>query len=383
MNPFVLQISPFDMVSILHLAFNSVRFTGRCSIDIGGKTYYYIYAKMKLLKFVLILIITIGLLYFFFKNEDFGKILNIIKNVNPIYPLIFILGSIGQFFIRGYRWGLILKPYKNKIRLLTLYNFTVIGYFINTFVPGRGGEAAKAILLAREEKIKQSYGLASVVLERMIDVFMMVVLFLTSLLFFRHTNLKILSDLKTITLYLLPIFLIIFLLFYFINSKRIFVFIERIILKISGIFPAKIRDKIAGFLLYFIKGLRLNLNLLDFFKLFLSSLIVWIFAIPFFWFLMKGFNIHIGLLETVPYFCIILIAAAIPTPGMAGSLDAGSKLALTQLYDISTETAVAYTLGAHFLILLTWIVFGIIALSMQRLNFSIIKGIKKKKNEMS
>jgi len=338
---------------------------------------------MKYLKFVVFIILTIGLLYIFFKNEDFNKIINIIKNVNPIYPLVFVSGTLGQFIIRGYRWGLILKPYKSNIGLFTLYNFTVIGYFINTFVPGRGGEAAKAILLAREEKIKQSYGLASVVLERMIDIFMIVILFLTSLFFLKNTNIKILTDLKRVALFLLPVFIVIFMLFYLINSKRIYVYIERLILKLSKIFPSKIRQKIEGFILHFIKGLKLNLKLLDFFKLFFSSLIVWLFAIPFFWFLMKGFNIHIGLLETIPYFCIIVIAAAIPTPGMAGSLDAGSKIALTQLYNVPTETAVAFTLGAHFLILFMWIVFGMIALSMQKLNLSSIKSVKKQKNEVS
>jgi len=63
-----------------------------------------------------------------------------------------------------------------KHSLLTLYNYTAIGFFLN-LLPGRLGEPVRGILLAREEKIDKSYGLASVVVERMIDFLMMILIF--------------------------------------------------------------------------------------------------------------------------------------------------------------------------------------------------------------
>ena len=136
---------------------------------------------MRYVKILLIVGIVGVLLYFFFQDVNFGEVIAIIKGLNPIFPIVFFTGLFLQFFIRAYRWGLLLKPHKEKIPLLTLYNYTVIGFLISTILPGRLGEPAKGMLLASEENISRSYGLASVVLERLIDSLMIVLLFLTSL----------------------------------------------------------------------------------------------------------------------------------------------------------------------------------------------------------
>ncbi len=336
---------------------------------------------MKYFKLILILALIILLLAIFFKDADFGKVFNEIKNINPIYPLLFILGIFINMIVRSYRWGLILKQYKKKISLKTLINFTAIGFFIN-FLPGRVGEIARGILIARKEKINQSYGLASVIIERLIDVLMVVILFLVSLSFIRDNNTPFMMNLKKISYFMLPIIVFVFLLFYFINSKKIFSYVEKTICFLAKILPHKFREKAVNFMLNFIKGLRLNLRFVDFLKLFLSSLLVWIVLIPFYWILMKGFDINVSLFETIPFFSITVIAAAIPTPGMAGSLDAGAKLGLIALFKVTESTAVAYTLVFHFLILLLITIFGLISLWMQGLNFKMIKNIKDKKNEM-
>ncbi len=336
---------------------------------------------MKYFKLILILVVIILLLAIFFKDANFEKVFNEIKNINPIYPLLFILGIFINMIVRSYRWGLILKQYKEEISFKTLINFTAIGFFIN-FLPGRVGEFARGILIARKEKINQSYGLASVIIERLIDVLMVVILFLVSLSFIRDNNSTFMMNLKRISYFMLPIIIFVFLLFYFINSKKIFSYVEKTICFLAKIIPHKFREKAVNFILNFIKGLRLNLRFVDFLKLFLSSLLVWAVLVPFYWILMKGFDINVSLFETIPFFSITVIAAAIPTPGMAGSLDAGAKLGLITLFKVAESTAVAYTLVFHFLILLFITVFGLISLWMQGLNFKMIKNIKDKKNEV-
>ncbi len=350
------------------------------TISLKNNTIY----PMKYIKFIVIFTISLALLFFFFKNVNISQVIRIIKQVNPIYPLVFAIGSFLQFFIRAYRWGIILKPYKDGIALSTLYNFTVIGYLINFLIPGRVGEPAKGILLARHEHIPPSSGLASVVLERLIDFFVIVVFFLVSLSYVETHNSKFLNQIKHIILYMLPAIILIFFMFYVFNNRRILPIVEKIIDKMFNIFPKKIGPKLTGFAVNFIKGLQLNLRFVDAVKLFIVSILVWLSLIPCYWFLLKGFGIHLGLFEVLPYFSIIVISASIPTPGMAGTIDAGSKIALTNLYHIPADTAVAFTILFHFLVLLVWTVFGIIAITSQGLSLKNLKKIKElKKNEMS
>jgi uncharacterized protein (TIRG00374 family) len=337
---------------------------------------------VKYLKIFIILLITVILLLFFFQNVDIKNVFLHISRVNPIYPLLFLFGSFIQFFIRSYRWGIILKPHKKKISLLTLYDHTLIGYFLNMFLPGRVGEPAKGILLARKEGFPQSSGLASVVLERLIDVFMLITFFLISLNFLRDQSSPFLSNLKTISYYLLPVIVLFFFIFYLVNQKKVFPVVTRIVTWCCRLFPTRFRQKVAESILRFVQGLHFNLSAFDFLKLVLVSILVWCSLIPTYWILMKGFNLNISMLETFPYFCIIGISAAVPTPGMAGSLDAASKITLVELFNVSVDSAAAYTILFHFLVLFLWAVFGLIAFIKQGLSFRLISKVKEGANEM-
>jgi uncharacterized protein (TIRG00374 family) len=257
----------------------------------------------------------------------------------------------------------------------------MIGFFISILLPGRVGEPARGILLATEEKISRSYGLASVVLERLIDSMVVVLLFLVSLFFIRDIHSQLLTNLRKVAYFAFPIMVLIFLLFYLINTNKVFSYVEKMIHFFSRIIPAKIRERIVSFSLNFVKGLRLNLGIWDFIKLSLSSIMVWLFLIPFYWFLLKGFDLgtHISMLETIPYFGIIVVAAAIPTPGMAGSFDAGSRHALEQLYGVGTNPAAAYTLLVHSLIIMVIVIPGLVALWTKGVNLRTIRHLKDKR----
>ncbi|MFC2155709.1 lysylphosphatidylglycerol synthase transmembrane domain-containing protein [Acidobacteriota bacterium] len=228
---------------------------------------------MKYLKFILIFAISILLLFFFFKDVNFKEVGKIVQNINPLYPIIFFIGHFFQYFIRAYRWGIILRPHKKKIPLVTLFNFTAIGFFLN-LLPGRLGEPARGILLAKEEKIDKSYGLASVMIKRLIDLLMMILIFLVSLIFLKSQDSPLLLKLRNVSFYVLPFIILVFFMFYFINIPRVFQFIEKIVLFFSKVIPLRLRERVVRFTLHFLKGLKLNLLAFDFLKLFLSSLLV-------------------------------------------------------------------------------------------------------------
>jgi len=331
---------------------------------------------MKYVKHILVIVFVILLFWVFFRDFELLKQSFIeIKKINILYPIGFVIGLWLQFFVRAYRWGLILKQYK-KIKLKSIYNYTVLGFFINIFLPGRVGEAGKAIILSKKENINSGIVFASVFLERLIDSFMAVFIFIISLLFI-ESNSSFLLNMKKISYYLFPVFILVFILFYLINSSKLSGLIERLIEIFSKIFPKKIRQKVISFLMEFVKALKLKLSLFQFIELFFMSAFVWLMLIPFYWLLMRGFNINISLLDSVIYFSILVFFAAIPTPGMAGSLDAGSKLILTKVFNILEKSAVAYTIVFHVLILLLNIVLGFISLKSEGLSLKNIRGLKK------
>ncbi len=339
---------------------------------------------MKYFKPIIVLILVIILLYFFFQNVEFEKVLKILKDVNPIYIIVFILGLYSQFFIRAYRWGILFRPFKKKISIMNLYHYSFIGMFINTLIPGRLGEPARGILIAKEEGLESGTGLATIVIERMIDSIMIVLLFFMSLLFIDSSNSILLGKLKAGGVIFLPVVIVIFLMFYLINIPAVFSIIEKMIGIVMKIFPDRSREKFTDFFIDFIKGLKLKLGFADSVKLLFSSILVWVFLVPFYWFLMQGFDFgsSVSLIGTIPYFSLIVMSAAVPTPGMAGSLDAASKHGLLELYKnaagqsiASVNEAAAYTLLVHVLIIVVIVVAGFISFSSKGLKMSSVKKV--------
>ena len=218
--------------------------------------------------------------------------------------------------------------------LLNLYHYSYIGMFVNTLIPGKLGEPARGVLIAKEEGLEAGTGLATIVIERLIDSLMIFVLFFTSLLFINSGSSPLLGKLKTLGVIFLPAAVMIFFIFYLINVPAVFNIIEKIIKWLVRLFPVSSRDRVRGFLVDFVKGLELKLGFTDSLKLLFSSILVWTYLVPFYWYLMQGFGFgkSLSILDTVPYFSLIVMSAAVPTPGMAGSLDAASKHGLLELY---------------------------------------------------
>ena len=334
------------------------------------------------LKFILMIVAVALFFVLFFHQVNFAQVLDSLTAINPLYILVFAFGMAAQFLVRAYRWGILLSPYKRNIPLKTLFNFTVIGFFLNTIVPGKLGEPGRAILISHKENIKKSSGLASVLVERLIDILVILVIFLISLLFMKNSQSQFLIKLRHISYWALPLLILVFVSFYLLNIDRFFLLFQRLIRFLLRVLPLRFRNRVEVFIFDFVKSLKLNLDLVSFLNLAWSSLLIWIIQIPFYWILLKAFSIGINIIETVPFFAVIVAGASIPTPGMAGSLDAASKLALTQLYAVPAAKAVAFTLLFHFVLLILTFFLGLVCLWLEGLNVNKIKGYMVK-NEMS
>lgn len=80
---------------------------------------------------------------------------------------------------RAYRWRFVLSPLGFSVKLSNAYHAVMSGYVINFTVP-RSGEVARAGLLTKYENIPFEKSIATIVVERVIDVLMLGVVVLIS-----------------------------------------------------------------------------------------------------------------------------------------------------------------------------------------------------------
>jgi hypothetical protein len=334
---------------------------------------------MKIWKLSLIIILSALFVFLFLRRIDFHEIKKIWLAVPPLVPLSFLLLAVPQYYVRAYRWGLLLRPFKRNIAISSLLNFTLIGFMISYLLPGRLGEIARPVMLAEKEKIKKSQAIATIINERLFDLFFVMIMLLVYLSLGLGKPSPTLLKLRTLVLLLLPAVLLLFCVITMANTKRFFPRTEQLIRFLANALPARCREKVVAFAVHFIKALNLDLGWSGILKVGCFSLLHWSIILFSYWLLMQGFSgLAINLPSTIPFLAVIFVSAAIPTPGMAGSLDLASKYALTGLFGVNDKTAVAFTIFFHFLLLVMPITLGLLAFWHEGLNFKIISRLGKK-----
>lgn len=97
----------------------------------------------------------------------------------PAVALTFVV-----IWIRSARWKILLRGLKD-VRVASLFRATAIGFTVNYLLPARVGEVVRAYVLGMHEGVSSSAAFATVVVERLLDVFSILLVFVLVMLFVR------------------------------------------------------------------------------------------------------------------------------------------------------------------------------------------------------
>lgn len=98
---------------------------------------------------------------------------------NYFWVVLSLVLAFLSHFSRAYRWLFLLEPLGFKPKLSNSYHSVMAGYIINYTVP-RSGEIARAGLMTSYEKIPFEKGFATIIIERIMDVIMLLIVFFIS-----------------------------------------------------------------------------------------------------------------------------------------------------------------------------------------------------------
>ena len=140
-------------------------------------------AIKKALKSLLFLGIGVALVYWSVKDVT-SKDIESIRANPPIYVWLILSMLVGllSHFIRSVRWLMLIEPVAEKPKLRNSFFAVMIGYMANYAPLPRLGEVYRCVILSRYEKAPVVALVGTVVVERIIDTFLLFVLFLIMLL---------------------------------------------------------------------------------------------------------------------------------------------------------------------------------------------------------
>lgn len=307
----------------------------------------------KYLKVGISIVVAGGFLWFAFKNVEFSEIIEASAGASWGWFLPFAALTLFSHFIRAERWRMLFDDKENLPHRSTLFTGVMLGYLTNIAF-ARLGEVTRPIYVARQIGESNSKLIGTVVLERIIDV--LVMLSITVFVgIFLVSDPQILSNLfgldvtdpavysgfiKTLALYggafLITLVLAIWILAK-ISSKE-----NKI-----GQFFSNVQDAFKNFGQGILSIRRLeNWPLFLFYSLLIWACYITMTYIPFFMFDMTtvfGLTYSDAIVLTM----ISAVGIAIPTPGGIGSYHVFIKLALFYLYAVPEATGLAFATIAH------------------------------------
>ena len=136
-------------------------------------------------KTILSLVIGALFVYLFVHNLDFGSIWTKVRAANRIQLGLALAMLVGTYYVRVLRWRTLLEPMA-KPPLRALFRATMIG-FSALFLMGRAVEMiVRPAALSMKEKVHPSASYATVMIERVFDMVMVVFFFAINLVFFEY-----------------------------------------------------------------------------------------------------------------------------------------------------------------------------------------------------
>ena len=129
-------------------------------------------------------LIGLFILIFILLRIDFSQLLDILFHVNIYYLLLAVVLNIPQLFFKSYRWNFLLK--QQRITYSPVQSFLVYmsSLYIGFITPGRLGEFVKTLYLKSDKGINISKGFSSVLVDRLFDLYLLIILGLLGLWYF-------------------------------------------------------------------------------------------------------------------------------------------------------------------------------------------------------
>jgi glycosyltransferase 2 family protein len=326
-----------------------------------------------------------GLLAAFFESRvdwsEVGALIRGLKLVPFLGALFFLLLSL---VLRGWRWASIASSL-SPVRFSLMFHLSNLGYMCNNLLPMRLGEVIRAGALSAKSSIRFSGSIATVVLERLLDMLSaLVCLFL--LLLFMPANVRE-APMVAHFQALFPLLAL--------GAGVVFSLMISLVLwrtpvlkgfqRILFFFPAGLSIRLQRILNSFAMGLSSLQSPTRALLLFFQSTLIFSCYILSLAFMLRAFGIQDVVITQGEFASLLLILVFVTlgymipaAPGAMGTVHSFTALALT-LLGASESQAMGFAIGNHLLTWLVLTIMGFLALPALGFSFSDLMQLKEEK----
>jgi len=274
------------------------------------------------------------------RGVDWSEALAAVAGANYLWVVLMLPVTVWSLLIRAQRWRVFLQGV-GVPPLRPLVSATNIGFLSNMVLPLRIGEVVRPVLLSRRASLPLSGVLASVLLERIFDMFTILFLFGVS------ASLVTVSDqvrrwgwmLSGLAAAVAAVIILIRL------QERLALRIAR---RVSDLLPARVGEQAYSFALGFVRALEMLDSPTAYLRAFAWSLYLWMVIAIVYGLGIWAFHLDVDTLRgALVITTLVAIAVSVPSaPGFIGAFQLGCVLGL-RIFGVPESPALAYSIVVH------------------------------------
>jgi uncharacterized protein (TIRG00374 family) len=298
----------------------------------------------------------------FLRSQDLGDIATSLAGVSPGWIVPAVGVYLGGIWLRAIRWRLLMAPFAD-VSTMRLFKVILTGLAVNNVLPLRLGELVRTFLLKQSHNVPIASSLATVLIERLLDLFA-------------------LCGLMTLVLLLVPLEGIVLALA---GTAATITAAGLIGILVLAVVPRRVVDRLFDFGIAIadrlhrrlgnlarsvVDGLRVLEDRRAVLAIVPLSLLCWIAELGLYVFLMYALGFNAEILGLVAGMVIANFVTVLPSaPGYVGTFDLFLKQTLVDSFNVPDATAAAFTILAHTVLLVPVVVGGLLILSLEDLSW--------------
>jgi uncharacterized protein (TIRG00374 family) len=306
---------------------------------------------------LILVFILLGLgIWYLGRKVSLADILEALRLARPLPILLGMAVMLFTIVVKTWRWGLMFSAEEDQPSFMPLFWSLSLGQYVNLIVPFlRLGEIARIYALNRQSSVPMAQSIGTLVLEKVLDLFMLV---LTIGLLLPFVILPEFVNQPGPLLWIIPIGALIML--YILAFQT--TWISGLLLGIAGRLPGRWGKRILQWLVYGLEGLSALRSPQTSLLLVASSALIAILSILLPYTLFFAFDLRLTLVQAALLHAAVTIVTTPPsTPGKIGVFNGVVALMLYSFGIADDAVIIGYSIVFHLVVVLPQIILGSLA----------------------
>jgi glycosyltransferase 2 family protein len=329
-------------------------------------------------------LLALALVAWFLRHANIADVWSQVRQARMDLLILGFIFVMATYWARAIRWQYLLAPVGHT-KFRTVFRTTVIGFAALAILPARVGDVLRPYLLARREGLATTATMATVVMERVLDL--IAVLTLLAIYVWGFTGDSPLPDrllnpvkvsatlAAAVSVGLMAVMWVLAT-----HPERI----GKLAAAAARILPGRLSERVGHLTTTFSGGFAAARSPRALLLAMLWSFPLWLAIAAEAWAVTVAFGIEMPFAGTFLLQALLVIGVAVPTPGGVGSYHEAYRIGVTTFFGAANDRAVAAAIVTHAISFVPVVLLGVIFMAQDGLSVSGLKdlaGAARQKDE--